>query len=212
MPTFMKCARNFTLRSLSGHVITFKADEPTLVPDPCIDEALAVNIIPCEGKYAPEKGESSPRTMRVAAMPAELREALLLHAIDELYREGETKDFDGGGKPKAYSISGRAGLDISATERTKLWDKYRDLKADNADLPRPRNFELVADAQRMSSKADLVAYGADLGVPAEDMRGCTLREIKGMVIQAAIKFDTPKTAKHKVEKVLAPGESALDED
>lgn len=151
--------------------------------------------------------------MRVAAMPAELREALLLHAIDELYREGETKDFDGGGKPKAYSIAGRAGLEITAKERTKLWDKYRDLKSENADLPRPRNFELVADAQRMISKSELVAYGTDLGVPAEDMRGCTLREIKGMVIQAAVKFDTPKSDKPKAQqRVLAVGESALDED
>ena len=95
----MKCARNYTLRSLSGHILYFEADTPRIVPDACVDEALAVNIIPCEG-YGPETQETAPKTLRLTAMSAELREALLLHAIDELYREGNPMDFDGGARPK----------------------------------------------------------------------------------------------------------------
>lgn len=187
----MKCARNFTLRSLSGHILHFKADTPRQVPDSCIDEALSVNIIPCDG-FAPEADEKAPKTVRVHAMSADLREAVLLHAIDELYREGSPKDFDGGARPKAHSISDRAGLDISATERSKLWDKYRDLKGANVDLPRPRNFDLVVDAQRMNTKTDLLSYAKELGLDAGPLAGNTLKEIKAAVITAAMRFESPK--------------------
>jgi hypothetical protein len=185
MPLMMKCARNFTLRSTSGHILHFQADEPRLVPDACVDEALSVNIIPVEGN-APESDGPAPKTLRINAMSRELREALLLHSIDELYREGNAKDFDGGARPKTNAISERAGLDVTATERSKLWDKYRDLKANNTELPRPRNFNLVVDAQRLNTSRDLIAYGETLGLDPATLKGHTLKEIKSMVITAAI--------------------------
>lgn len=189
MPTYMKCARNYTLRSISGHILHFEADKPTLVPDAMIDEALAVNIIPADGGYAPSTEESAPKTMRSVAMSVELREALLLNAIDEIYREANVQDFDGGQRPKATAITERSGLDITATERSKLWDKYRDLKATNLDLPRPKNFELVADVQRLTSKRDLLAAATDFGVPETVYKGASIKELKSAVLAAAINHD-----------------------
>lgn len=188
MPIYMKCARNFTLRSLSGHIIHFKADTPCPVPDSCVDEALAVNIIPCDGGYAPEGVEVLPKTLRITAMSGELREALLLHAIDEIYREASPKDFDGGARPKTHAISERAGVEITAIERTKLWDKYRDLKGSNSDLPRPRNFDMVVDVQRITSKTELLSFGETLGMDTALLKGSTLKEVKSAVIAAAVQY------------------------
>lgn len=190
MSTYMKCARNYTLRSLTGHMLHFRADEPVLVPDALIEEALAVNIIPCNG-YAPEAEEAAPKLLRSAELSTEMREALLLHAIDEIYREANVQDFDGGQRPKAHAITERSGVEITATERTKLWDKYRDLKASNDELPRPRNFEFVADVQRLTTKRELLMAAADFGVPEEVTRGATLKEIKSAVLNAAIRHQGP---------------------
>ena len=189
MPIYMKCARNYTLRSLAGHIVDFQADVPRLVPDVCVDEALAVNIIPCNGENAPEAEEAAPKVMRAVAMSPELREALLLNAIHDIYREANVADFDGGQRPKAQAITERSGLEITAAERSKLWDKYRDLKATNTELPRPKNFELVADAQRLTSKRDLLLAAADLGVPETVTKGASIKEIKAAVLAAAIRHD-----------------------
>src|SRR5690606_17301070 len=158
-----------------GHILYFEADVPRPVPDCCVEEALAVNIIPCDGGFAPEAEETAPRVMRSAVMSPELREAPLLNAIDELYREAEVENFDAGQRPKTNAIIERSGLELTASERTKLWDKYRDLKAENADLPRPKNFELVADVQRLTTKRDLLMAAADLGVPEKLVKGATLK-------------------------------------
>lgn len=207
MPTYMKCARNYTLRSLTSHIIHFKKDEPTLVPDICVEEALAVNIIPCEG-HAPEAAEApAPKVLyKVNSLSAELRQALLLHAIDEIYREANPKDFDAGARPKANAISERAGVDISATERTKLWDKYRDIKAENGDLPRPKNFEMVVDAMRLNQKGALLAFGKDLGMDISSLAGDTLKEVKMAVVSAALAYQAPNLAFS--ELASADGETA----
>ncbi len=185
----MICQRNFTLRTTLGHVIQFEAGKPKYVPPECVDSALAVNIIMESGGFASRSEASVVGPVRVAAMSHELREALLLHAIDEIVRDNETNSFDAGSKPKASVIKERANLEINATERTRLWDKYRDLKSNNADLPKPRNFDLVLDAQQSSTSKQLLEMGSLFGISADQVRGFTLRELKGAVVQAAINYN-----------------------
>lgn len=190
MATYMKCARNYTLRSLTGHILTFKANTPRAVPDICVEEALAVNIIPCDG-YGPEAPDDAPKVLHTPSMSIEMREALLLHAIDEIYRDADSKDFDGGGKPKAAAISDKAGVPIGANERNRLWDKYRDIRGSNSDLPRPRNFELIADAQRLVTKKDLMAFAQNADVDTKPLEGMTTKEIKAHVINTILTQKTP---------------------
>lgn len=185
----MICQRNFTLRTTTGHMLKFEAGKSKYVPPECVDAALAVNIIMEEGGFKPRSEVDVVGPVRVAAMSSELREALLLHSIDELVRDGETTHFDAGSRPKTESIKNHANLNLNATERNRLWDKYRDIKGSNSDLPRPRNFDLVLEVQQSATHKQLMDQATNFGIKADDVRGFTLRELKACVVQAAIKHN-----------------------
>lgn len=194
MPS-MVCQRDYTLRTLTGHVIHFKAGEPKDVPLEVVDAAIAVNIIPVTGGFADRVEEKHTGPARIASMSTEMREAILLHTIHELVRDAETATFDAGGKPKTAVVKERCGLELTATERSKLWDKYRDLMASNSDLPTPKNVDLVLEVQATNSHKQLVEYLELFGIAPESVKGWTLKEIKGAAVVAAMKYDaTPATA------------------
>lgn len=201
----MTCIRDYTLRTTTGHVIGFKAGEPTYVPYDCVDAALAVNIIPAQGGYAERKDEKIMGPARIAAMSPEMREAILLHTIDELVREGETSAFDGGGKPKAGALKERSGFEVTATERTKLYDMYRDLKASSSDLPKPDNLDAVMNVQACHDKSGLLSYLQAFGGDPKSVEGWTLKEIKSAAIVAALK------RKPKAQMTDSPDNGKLDE-
>lgn len=191
----MICQRDYTLRTVSGHVIRFEAGKPKDVPFEVVDAALAVNIIPASGGHAERLEEAHVGPTRIAAMSVEMREAILLHTIHELVRDGEVASFDAGGKPKTAVVRDRCGLELTATERSKLWDKYRDLMASNSDLPAPKNVDLVLEVQATNSHKQLVEYLELFGISPDSVKGWTLKEIKGAAVVAAMKYDaTPATA------------------
>lgn len=191
----MICQRDFTLRTTSGHTIHFKAGEPKNVPQECVDAALAVNIIPAAGGFAERPEEKHVGPARIATMSVEMRDAIILHTIHELVRNGESATFDAGGKPKPAAIKDVSGLDVSATERSKLWDKYRDLIGSNSDLPTPKNLDLVIEVQGCNNQKQLIEYLELFGQSADSVRGYTLKELKGAAVVAAMKYDaSPEVA------------------
>lgn len=184
----MICQRDYTLRTLTGHVIHFKAGQPKEVPYECVDAALAVNIIPAAGGFADRPEEKHVGPSRIASMSPEMREAIFLHTIHELVRDGDSVCFDGGGKPKITAIRDRCGLELTATERSKLWDKYRDIIASNSELPKPKNVDLVLEVQACNTHKLLVEYYELFGGDKDEIKGWTLKEIKAAVVVAAMKY------------------------
>ena len=190
----MVCQRDYTLRTTTGHVIAFKANTPRNVPNECVEAAMAVNIIPVSGGFAERKPDEHVGPTRIAAMSAEMREAILLHTIHELVRDADVACFDAGGKPKVHAIRQRCGLDVDTAERSRLWDKYRDIKASNSDLPAPRNVDLVLEVQACNTHKTLIEYLEMFGHEASEFRGWTLKEIKGAAVTAAINYKEPAYA------------------
>ncbi len=217
MPQNMVCQRDFVLRTKLGHVIRFEANKPTIVPDEAVDAALAVNIIPVEGGFVKrQNGDRTIGPIRMASMSPEMREAVLLHTIDELVRDNEASAFDAGGKPKVNIIRDRCGLEITATERSRLWDKYRELIANNVGLPSPRNVRLVMEVQAATAHASIMEYLKLFGVNADEVRGYTLKELKARAVREAIAFndiaDTGDGSAPPADEVEALAAATLDDN
>lgn len=186
MPLSMIAPRNYTLRTKSGHVIRFEANQPKLVPDAIVAEALAVNILPVENSDVQIADNSAQGVQRVS-ISGQLRTALLLRAIADIVRENDSANFDGGGRPKVHIISARSGVDATARERSEMWDKYRELLANGEDLPTHKALDTVLAVQSLNTPSDMKEYAQLLEVPEERLVGLSLREQKQVLLAAAIK-------------------------
>lgn len=200
----MVSPRDFLLNTTLGHSIEFKKNVPTPVPHSIVDEALKVNILPCEGGTGKEFEDPNAAASANTSISGQLRRAILFHAIAEIVKRNDPDDFSGGGRPNAKAVSDRAGVRITATELNKYWDEYRDLVAANADLPTHPNLTLVVDIMGASSKPALFEYADLLGVSKESLGGLTLAACRDRLVAAAARYDS---------KAPAPaGKSKLDKD
>lgn len=187
MPIAMIAPRNYTLRTKSGHVIKFDANVAKLIPDSIVAEALAVNILPVENSDLVNDDVDGARAVQKVTIGGTLRQALVLHAIDDLVRENDSTNFDGGGRPKTTVINARCGLDLSAKERSDGWDKYREIKANAEDLPNHPALDTVLAVQALNTPRDMKEYAVLLDVPETKLAGLSLREQKQLLLAAATK-------------------------
>lgn len=183
----MVCPRNYTLRTTTGHVISFKAGVPTYVPPSIAHEAMAVNILPVDGNHLPSSDTAAPGYGK-AAITGAMREALILHMIHQLVQENETASFTGGGRPKASVLGDRLNFTVPSTELNLAWDRYRDLTSAGESLPEPKNMRLVMDAAALRTTRDITDFASLLGVPEDAYRGETLANQKAIMIGAAIAY------------------------
>jgi hypothetical protein len=182
----MVAPRNYTLRTKSGHTIKFLADQPKLVPDDIVQEALAVNILPTDNKALTTRDDSAAGVQKVQ-IGGLLRSALVIRAIADIARENDAANFDGGGRPKTNVLNDRCGLGLSAKERSDYWDQYRQLKANGEDLPTHKSLDMVLAVQSLNTPSDFKEYAALLEVPSEKLAGLSLREQKQILLAAATK-------------------------
>ncbi len=183
----MVCPRHYTLRTTTGHVLKFEPGVPKIVPDDCVSQALAVNIIPVEpidGEDAPSTEGKAVAQVRVAGP---LRDAIAYRTISEMHRENDPAHFDGGGRPKTSSINARTGLQLTTAETQKYWTQYRQIVANGEELPGHKALDHVMEIQSLSTSKDFRAYAEDLGVPEKALLGRTLREQKNVLLAAAVK-------------------------
>lgn len=186
MPVAMIAPRNYTLRTKSGHVIRFEANQPKLVPDDIVSEALAVNILPAQNSDVQMPDEGAQGVQRVV-INGQLRTALVLRAIADIVRENDSVNFDGGGRPKVHVIAARSGVDVTSRERSDMWDKYRELLANGEDLPVHKALDTVLAVQSLNTPSDMKEYAQLLEVPEAKLAGLSLREQKLLLLAAAIK-------------------------
>ncbi len=183
----MICPRNYLLRTLSGHMIRFQADVPKFVPDSVVSDALAVNILPVEGKVRGEDTPSDHRKPVRVEITGALRDAIVLRAISDLAVRNDTKDFDGGGRPKIPAITELTGLAINAKEREVYWEKYKQLKSDGEDMPDHKHADIVTEIQYLRTPKELLEYAELLGLDPAVFKGWPLAEQKQALISAALK-------------------------
>lgn len=192
----MVCPRNYTLRTTTGHVIEFKANVAKRVPDNCVELALAVNILPAskDATLPAHRDTSALGFTKVRAMPQLLREAIVMRCIDELVREGAKESFSGGGRPKVNVVRDRVGIDVTAGEMEKAWNRYRELIGANEDLPTHRNLDLVYDIQQTSSPKALREYAELLELTPAEIQGLSVSELKSALVAHAVVYNPDNQA------------------
>jgi len=182
MPVLMKCPRNYILRTRLGHVVSFIADEPTLVPDAAYAEALSKNIIPVE---RPDT-EKPYFELAHADITGTLRDALIYRAIHETVLRNSPEDFQGGGVPKAKLISDQVGVTVSATEVGKYYQNYRQIIAENSDLPSHDKIDLVLELQSCSTRKQMEEFAEQIDMPLPATKSKSLKELKGALLYGLI--------------------------
>lgn len=185
MPVLMTCARHYTLRTKAGHCIRFKPNEPVSVPDSVVSEALAVNILPLDGQDASAADGSGTIPQKVVVTGL-LRDALALHSIDDLVKMNDVEQFDGGGRPKVAAINSATGLTLTADERNKYWDKYRQIKSDGEHLPTHKALATVLEIQALNTPSSVKEYAEALGVKQDTIVGHPIAVQKQVLLKAAV--------------------------
>lgn len=132
MPWF-SLHRNYTLSTNAGHVLNFVKGEVTWVPDACVAMAVAVGAIPSVPLDA-ALDPIPPESKAAAPIPlsAEERQAKYFDAFEQIILRARRDDFLASGLPHLKKIEELSGLQVSATERDDMWQKYQDSKVQPA--------------------------------------------------------------------------------
>jgi hypothetical protein len=209
MSVLMVCPRDYTLRTTLGHTIAFKADEPTPVPDSAYQEALSKNILPAKVP----RGEGAAFEMAHAEITGTLRDALVFDAIETLVKRNNVEDFGGGG-PKAAALARETGIQLSSREAANYYTRYKQIKAENSELPSHPNVELVRELQGLTTRKQLEAFATDIGVAIPPTKGKALSEVKSSLLYAIVNQNqAPLTsAESKPEKGAYVKPNSLEMD
>ena len=120
MPTFV-LNRNYSLRSLMGHMIDFKKGTPTYVPPICSKEAIAIGAECVDDKIDVLGPEEAPVTVLT---PGEREEALIA-AFRMLEERNGRGDFDASGAPTLKAVEKIVEFEVNKAELNALWVGYR---------------------------------------------------------------------------------------
>ena len=178
-PVEMISLRTFRLSSTSGHVIPFEANKPRMVPAAVVQEAMAAGCAPTSSDGLPVIDDA---TKVKQGMQGPLRDSLIKLAIKRLIDENNVKSFDSAGMPKVEVLQDILGIDIAAKERTKLYREVVSATAAGEDIVLQAGAEGVLKVMDATSKSDLLALANDIGVPAEDVKGLSSRELRSLLI------------------------------
>lgn len=180
MTVYMTCPRDYTLRTTLGHTIKFEANKPTPVPDSAYQEALSKNILPVTVPF----GDSPAHDFASGRITGPLRDTLVFDGIRALTTRNNSEDFTGGGMPKAQALTRETGVDVSASEVGKYWDRYKQIIAENDDFPQHPNAEMVRELNGMATRKQLEQMALDLDVDLRPLKGKSLSELKSFLLQA----------------------------
>jgi hypothetical protein len=175
--------RNFTLRSKTGHMIRFEKDKPREVPLDVRREAMAVGIIPADGKANTVEDVDSALSVSMP-MPNDLRTALIFYALDKMREENDNTKFDAAGRPKVDSVNAyfHGYLHINATDRTKFWDEYKALSGSGEDVPGHRDLRTFLDLAGMTSRDEAADYAKILGIDETVVESVSIRDARKILL------------------------------
>lgn len=120
MPEFV-LNRNYSMRSLYGHVIDFKKGQPVHVPPICAREAASIGAECVDGKVD-VLGDEMPD---LVPMSPDEREESIVAAFKLLEERNGRNDFTGNGGPAVPALEKILGFDVDKKEVNSLWAAYR---------------------------------------------------------------------------------------
>jgi hypothetical protein len=124
MPIF-KLNRNFTLRSLYGHIINFKKDVPVYVPPILVNECVHIGAEQTDGTPDVLGAED----VAVVALTYDERAARIFEALEKLVARNNREDFTASGLPQLKALERETGFSVDVNDRDTLWRKRREALA-----------------------------------------------------------------------------------
>lgn len=182
----MVCQRDYTLRTKLGHTIKFIAGEPTPVPETAYAEAISKNIVAAR----PKEGEKPYFALAHAEITGSLRDALIFEAMVEIIARNDIEDFAGGGVPKAAAITKAIGITVSAKEVAKYHDVYKQVLAENGELPTHPQVEVVKELQSLATRKQMEEFASDHSIRLPETKGKSLKEVKALLLEQVVNRQT----------------------
>jgi hypothetical protein len=119
--------RNYLLSTTKGHSVNFYKGVRTWVPAGIVPEAMAIGAIPEESVDV-----LGPEEQETPAISPEQREKTIFAAFEKLVLRAGRGDFSASGHPHPRKLEEILGFDMPQRERELLWQKYNDMKQDEA--------------------------------------------------------------------------------
>jgi hypothetical protein len=114
--------RNYVVRSLTGHSVSFVKGVPTFVPAAIEREVRAIGAERVDGAnpdvLEPETGVSPP-------LSADERAGQIHTAFSLLIERNDSKDFTGAGVPTVRAVEKLVDFDVDRNEVVTLWQAYK---------------------------------------------------------------------------------------
>jgi len=109
--------RDVEVRTVLGHVIRFKKDQPKFIPVEVRPMLINYGILPVDPD-AEEEEEAAP----VAALDTTLsRDEQLDAAVQLVRKRNDPDDFTAGGIPSKKALEDITGFDVTVGERNAAW-------------------------------------------------------------------------------------------
>lgn len=118
--------RNYTHRSLSGHIINFVKDVPVYVPPVCRKEVTMI------GAVSPDEAVDvlGPETVEAVPVSPDDRVAQFVAAFKFLQERNNRGDFTGQGMPSMLALKKLIdGFEFEKKEVETVWIAYREEQA-----------------------------------------------------------------------------------
>lgn len=128
---FFTLHRNYSMSTTTGHVIDFKKDEATWVPNVCISIAIGIGARPVDATIA--EVDVLPAEVKASApMTSEQKQKLFSDAFEKMLLRNNRGDFTASGLPHLKQLETLLGFPVSQQERDEYWDKYSASKQEAA--------------------------------------------------------------------------------
>jgi len=124
MPEFV-LNRDYKLRSLTGHTISFEKGVPINIPQILVKEVVAIGA-EATGERPDVLG---PEVVAVVQPTGQDRAEAFFTAFEILIERNGRNDFTAQGSPHVKELSKLLGFDTDNKERDAMWQQYRENKA-----------------------------------------------------------------------------------
>lgn len=119
MPDFV-LSRNYSLRTLYGHIVEFKKGQPTHVPPICIKDAVAIGAVSVDSGI----DVLDPELPEPVFMTPEERQENIIAAFKLLEDRGGREDFTASGCPTKAALVKILDFVTDKKEYEPLWTGY----------------------------------------------------------------------------------------
>jgi len=123
----MYTPRDYTLRSLFGYTVDFKANEPVIVPHRAVEEAIAIGAVFTNPQEQRLNVTEPPKVVE-PPMGFE-RKQKLFDTLTAMAERNSPEDFTPGSKPKLESVKAAVGFDVDRKEVNDIWNEVMKARA-----------------------------------------------------------------------------------